>query len=69
MNYKVNNARTAAVATDVFWKPIDEHTPTGVRMLLINKRYGTATIGQKTSEFTHWAPLPKWADKAEEHAV
>jgi len=63
MNYKINTDKTAAVATDIFWQPIDEHTPIGVKMLLINETYGVAVLSPYVGNakvFTHWAPLPKF---------
>lgn len=64
MDHKINRDNTAAVATDFYWQPIDAHTPRGVKMLVINKTYGTAAISHIGSDkfWTHWAPLPKWRD-------
>lgn len=66
MNYKLNTDKTAAVATDTFWQPITKDTPTGVKMLLINKHFGVAIvstyIGQHL-QWTHWAPLPKFKEE------
>jgi hypothetical protein len=64
-SHTINSARTAAVATDVFWQPITPDTPRGVRMLLICKASGIAqvsTVFAKEAFFTHWAPLPKWSE-------
>lgn len=62
MNHTVNNDKTAAVALDFYWQPITADTPKGVKMLLINKQYGVASIGFVTKHdyWTHWAPLPRW---------
>lgn len=63
MTHTINSARTAAVATDVFWQPITPDTPHSVKLQLINKNAGIATYGQLTGKgeyWTHWAPLPKW---------
>lgn len=64
MNFKINSDRTVAVSTDTFWKPIDENTPIGVKMQLINKLYGVAIMGTyggpSDHSFTHWHPLPKF---------
>lgn len=55
------------LATDgVKWLPIDEHTPRGVKLLLISDKYGVAQIGIHTSFsgfFTHWCPLPTFGSQ------
>ena len=61
--YKLDSTRSTVVADDYFWIPIDENTPTGVKVLLLG-RSGVATMGhyenQPGSQFwTHWAPLPR----------
>lgn len=61
MNYKLNNDRTAAVSTDVYWQPIDVNTPRGVKVLLLTNG-GIATIGQYHPDaawIMGWSPLPK----------
>lgn len=63
MNYKINNDKTAVVSTECFWKTIDKDTPIGVKMLLANKKFGVATIGEYVGgrhDFTHWYPLPRF---------
>jgi hypothetical protein len=64
MTYKINSDRTAAVSTESFWMPIDENTPIGVKIQLINKRFGVAVMstycGPSDTSFTHWHPLPKF---------
>lgn len=65
MNHKLNTDRTVAVATDVFWQPINTDTPRGVKLQLISKSAGVAQFGLwdgKDPFWTHWAPLPKWRD-------
>jgi hypothetical protein len=64
MTFKINTDKTAAVATEVFWLPIDKDTPVGVKMLVINKEFGVAVISSRYagSSFTHWAPLPKFKE-------
>lgn len=60
---KVNTAGTVAVAQGVFWIPIDEHAPKGVRLLLINKAAGRATDGQLGSHekfFDHYQAFPQF---------
>lgn len=61
---KLNTAKTAAVNQSVRWLPIDENTPTGVKVLLINRRYGVATVGvyHKGNDWTHWQGMPKFFD-------
>ena len=61
--YKLDSTRTTVVSTEYYWIPIDENTPTGVKVLLLG-RSGVATMGhyenQPGSQFwTHWAPLPR----------
>ena len=61
-DYRVNSSRTAAVSTDVYWRPIDANTPRNVRMMVINKADGIShimEIGNQT-HFDHWSPLPTW---------
>ena len=62
MTHKLNTDKTALVATDYYWLPIDANTPLGVKLLLINQGAGVATLGQyfKTGHFTHYAALPKF---------
>ncbi len=60
MNYKLNTDKTALVATDHYWIPIDDKTPLGVKLLLINKVAGVAVLGQyvKNAYWTHYSALP-----------
>lgn len=61
--FKINNDRTAAVALDVFWLPIDKNTPRGVSILLINRAAGVLQKGKYDPAdpfFTHWFPNPKF---------
>lgn len=61
MNFKVNSEKTAAVATDVYWLPINKDTPRGVKVLLLTEG-GVATIGQYSPQATWirgWFPMPK----------
>lgn len=64
-DHTVNADKKVAVATNVFWKPIDEHTPQGVKLQVIHKpsnsaKHGIVTPGENF--WTHWAPLPDWPD-------
>ena len=56
----------AAVVSDGFqWRPIDARTPRGCKLQLINRAAGVAcygTLGTVPHFWTHWAPLPTFAD-------
>ena len=59
--HKISSDGAAAVAPDIKWLRIDEHTPRGVKMLLISKQFGIAQIGSHKPYdgfFSHWHPLP-----------
>ena len=61
--YKLDSTRAAVVAQDYYWIPIDQDTPTNVKILLLG-RSGVATMGHYehmpgTQFWTHWAPLPR----------
>jgi hypothetical protein len=64
IKYKLDSTRTTVVADDYYWIPIDEHTPTGVKVLLLG-RSGVATLGHyyykpgETRFWEFWAPLPR----------
>lgn len=60
----INNSRTAAVNQSMIWLPINDATPVGVKLLLINRRLGVATIGiyHRGNDWTHWQGLPKFLD-------
>ena len=63
IKFRLDSTRTAVVADDYYWIPIDEHTPTGVKVLLLG-RSGVATMGHYehtpgTQFWTHWAALPR----------
>ena len=57
----LNSTKTVAVATDVYWMPIDKDTPRSAKLQLLSiggvAQYGTLT--GDVSFYTHWAPLPK----------
>lgn len=66
MTHVLNSERTVAIAPNVKWIRIDEHTPRGVKVQLISEHYGVAQYGLYTpgnTFFTHWAPVPTF-DKA-----
>jgi hypothetical protein len=60
-SFKLNSTSTVAVATDVYWMPIDEDTPRSAKLQLLSiggvAQYGT--LGSDSSFYTHWSPLPK----------
>lgn len=64
IEWRLNSARTAVVAIDYYWLPIDEHTPVGAKVLLLG-RSGVATMGHyehrpgETQFWEYWAPLPR----------
>ncbi len=57
----LNSTKTVAVATDVYWIPIDKDTPRSAKLQLLSiggvAQYGT--LSGDVSFYTHWAPLPK----------
>lgn len=62
---RITNDRSAAVDHSYPWLPINEHTPRGVKLQLINKQSGVAhygRLGSREDFYTHWAPLPKFID-------
>lgn len=63
---RVNKDNTAAVNQSVHWIPIDENTPRGVKLLLINKAHGIAVLSTYNPAFgwTHYQGLPKFSDAA-----
>ena len=67
MIHKLNSDKTAVVAPDVKWLPIDEHTPIGAKMQVIDKAQNIAYIRvhYKGDGFTHWFPVPTF-DKDKE---
>ena len=51
----------ALVDMHYHWRPIDAATQRGVKLLLINRNAGVATLGALAGDpghWTHWAPLP-----------
>ena len=59
--HKMTGDGMAVVAPNCHWIPIDENTPRGVSMWLINKRSGVAQKGHYYPDdkfFDHWYPLP-----------
>ena len=61
MKITINSDGSAVVSYDLHWKPIDDSTPRGVKMMLISDKYGIAQISiysPTNKYFTHWHPLP-----------
>ena len=61
--FRLDSTKAAVVSNDYYWIPIDQTTPTGVKILLLG-RSGVATMGHYealpgTQFWTHWAPLPR----------
>lgn len=51
----------AVVDSQYHWRAIDAATQRGVKLLLINRNAGVATLGALAGDpghWTHWAPLP-----------
>ena len=61
MTHTINTNHAVAVATDVYWLPIDKDTPRSVKLQLLSiggvAQYGT--LQSDTSFYTHWCPVPK----------
>lgn len=56
----------AVVDMHYHWRAIDAATQRGVKLLLINRMAGVATLGALGSDpghWTHWAPLPTFGDR------
>lgn len=67
MSHRLSTDGKAVVNLETKWMPIDEHTPRGTKLQLINRDAGVAHYGQLHSGdafYTHWFPLPTF-DKAE----
>ena len=62
--FRLDSTRSAVVADDYYWIPIDASTPTGVKILLLG-RGGVASLGHyqhkpgETQFWSHWSPLPR----------
>ena len=59
-----DSSRAALVDKGYLWRPITPATPRGTKLQLINRGAGVATYGALGGAFfwTHWAPLPTFAD-------
>ena len=63
IKYRLDSTMSTVVADDYYWIPIDEDTPTNMKVLLLG-RSGVATMGHYENQlgtqfWTHWAPLPR----------
>ena len=63
ITFRLDSTRSTVVADDYYWIPIDDDTPTGMKVLLLG-RSGVATMGHYehkpgTQFWTHWCPLPR----------
>ena len=62
--YRLDSTKAAVVASEFYWLPIDQATPTGVKILLLG-RGGVASLGHyqhkpgETQFWDFWAPLPR----------
>lgn len=64
MTVKTTNDKTVLVDVFHHWTPIDPKNPppSGVKLLLIDKRLGVAVVGNytKATTWTHYAGLPSF---------
>lgn len=63
---KTNSDRTAAVNRALPWIPVKDYPPPkGVKLLLINRRFGVATLGVylPNQNWTHWQGMPYFAEE------
>lgn len=61
-----DSSRTALVDKGYPWRPVTSDTPRGTKLQLINRAAGVATygtLGGGASFWTHWAPLPTFAEQ------
>lgn len=68
MRPDINASKTVAVDREYYWLPIAS-CPHGVKVQLINEKYGVAVYGQyrpKEAFWTHWAPLPVFRKEKDE---
>ena len=60
---KLTTDKAAVVNTQLYWLPVSKFPPPrGAKLLLINKKYGVATLGAYNHDagWTHWQGLPKF---------
>ena len=67
IKWRLDSTMSTVVADDYYWIPIDQDTPTNMKVLLLG-RSGVATMGHyehkpgdiKATQFWQfWAPLPR----------
>ena len=66
--HKITADGAAAVAPTCHWIPVDENTPRGVSMWMINKRSNVAMKAQYDGDkkfFDHWFPLPTFKKRVD----
>lgn len=69
MQNNLDSSQAAAVDHNYHWLPINQQTPRGCKLQLINKEAGVAMYGvlSYTDNFyTHWAALPKFKESKDE---
>ncbi len=67
MTHKLTADGAACVAPDVKWLRIDERTPIGSRMQLVDKKQNISftRVHYKGDGFTHWFPVPTYDEDEE----
>lgn len=63
----LNADKTVAIDRNYHWQPIDDNTPRGVKLQVINIHAGVATYSvvlTNNVHWTHWAPLPTFDDSS-----
>lgn len=59
--HRISSDGAASIEPNCKWILIDSNTPRGVKMMLINEKYGVAQASiylPADKYFTHWFPLP-----------
>ena len=66
MNHKLNHTATVAVDQRRKYSKIDQHTPRGVKLILVTTErvavFGVLTEANR-QHFTHWEPLARIPDE------
>lgn len=60
-----DSTKAAVVDESYHWRPINKDTPRGMKLQLINRRYGVAQyaiLSTNDTWFTHWCPVPTFRD-------
>ena len=68
--HPTDSTRAAVVDHRYHWIPIDASAPRGSKVQIISRPAGNATYGRllgADSFWTHWAPLPTFADDDTPH--